>query len=114
MKSDLCECDCKCGQPKQASGSPESDGRLCAGCNGASCELPPGPTWDEALAVIRRHSPEAAERLMQRRYALRHRALHEDTIYVFPLCHHRALVRLESEVLDLYEQLREKEVADAE
>jgi len=38
-----CECSCKCKRPKQPPGSPESDGRLCAACDGAACELTPAP-----------------------------------------------------------------------
>jgi len=111
MPSDLCECDCKCARPKQPPGGPESDGRLCANCDGAACDLPPGPTWSEAIAVIRRHDFAAANRLEHGRYLVISRAWSPAT---WAISQSTALARLESEALDLYEKMREKEATDAE
>jgi len=96
MPSDLCECDCKCARPKQPPGGPESDGRLCANCDGAACDLPPGPTWAEALAVIRRHDHAAAQRLAAERLRITRLSIHRT-----------ALARLDSQALDLLEKLRQ-------
>jgi hypothetical protein len=56
--------------------------------------LPPGPTWAEALAVIRRHDPETAQRLAAERLRITRLSIHRT-----------ALARLESQALDLFEQL---------
>jgi len=100
VKSDPCECECDCGRPKQPPGGPESDGRLCANCDGAACDLPPGPTWSEALAVIRRHYPKTADRLNHHHCVSRLLSLRGGVPQI-------ALAELESEALDLYEQLRQ-------
>ena len=107
MPSDPCECDCKCGRPKQPPGGPESDGRLCADCDSAACDLLPGPTWDEALAVIRRHYPKTADWLDHHHCVSRLLSLRGGVP-------RRALAELESEALDLYEKLRQEEATDAE
>ena len=102
MPSDLCECDCKCGRPRHPPGGPESDGRLCAACDGAACDLPAGPTWDEALAVIRRHYPKTADWLDHQHYLGLRAGVPR-----------RALAELESEALDLYEKLSQEETTNA-
>jgi len=57
-------------------------------------DLLPGPTWAEALAVIRRHDFAAANRLAAERLRITRLSIHRT-----------ALARLESKALDLFEQL---------
>jgi len=56
-------------------------------------DLPSGPTWAEALAVIRQHDPAAAQRLAAERLRITRLSIHRT-----------ALARLESQALDLYER----------
>ena len=75
-------------------------------------ELPPGPTWDEAIAVIRQHDGQTANRLEHDRYLVISRAWSPAT---WAISQSTALARLESQALDLFEQInRKKEATDAE
>jgi len=74
-------------------------------------ELPPGPTWDEALRLIRQHDWQTANRLEKHRYLLYSRAwsaakrlgvTYSDANR--KISQSTALARLESEALDLYER----------
>ena len=73
--------------------------------------LPAGPTWAEALAVIRQHDWQTANRLENHRYLLYSRAwsvAHRMGVAYSDanrkISQSTALARLESEALDLYEQ----------
>jgi len=75
-------------------------GGTCTICSGVArvgcpdCEdLPPGPTWDEALRLIRRHDRKTADWLDHQHYLGLRAGVPR-----------RALAELESEALDLYER----------
>lgn len=71
-----------------------------------SKDLPPGPSWSKALAVIRQHDPETAEALKWKRgFVLDLLGEGFKTKEGRLLCL-KVFARLESQALDLYEQLR--------
>ena len=77
-------------------------------------DLPPGPTWGDALRLIRQHDFAAANRLERRRYLLYSRAwsvAHRMGVAYSDanrkISQSTALARLESEALDLLEKLRQ-------
>jgi len=72
-------------------------------------DLPPH-TWAEAIDLIRQHDPETAEQLNSR-YVSALRLFEKKDAGFFEML---AVLRLGTEALDLYEQLRKKEVTDAE
>jgi len=65
-------------------------------------DLPPGPTWDEALRLIRQHDWQKANRLEHDRYLAISRAWSSAT---WAIGQSTALARLESEALDLFQKL---------
>jgi len=82
-------------------------------------ELPPGPTWGDALRLIRQHDFAAANRLEKHRYLLYSRAwavanrlgvAYSDANR--KISQSTALARLESEALDLYEKLSQEETTN--